>query len=498
MFMRTMLKGYRSAAAFIFLFVVASPLCSKAETLVAGYIGAEKCAACHKGEYDGWQKSGHALILRKPTDSTANGIPLPSGFSQNDISYVIGGHRWKVLFLDKKGYLITSTPAGKGKNQYNLNSKKWVDYLPGQKTPYDCGGCHTTGYSPHGHQNGLEGIVGTWQFEGVQCEGCHGPGAAHAASTKKSDIKIIKTVCVGCHGIKSLDLIQLKGVFLEPYTEENQLLKSRMKNLLCTVCHNPHLDAEKSIKQNCESCHRKASERYRESYMFQKGIICTDCHMPPAGIVATGDPKIFRGDLKSHIFAIDPRKDFPSMTVHGETVNPGYLSVDYACTPCHNIFENRQWAVSFGAVSHRIKITTNIKIMRLQMSLALLGFLSSLVALSSAFSLKQWILPSLNKKGILSIHKHAAWITFALYVFISIICIYFHFPLSAPEKVLEMGWFLIHPINGALGLIIYSGKIVAVRKFKKGWATPGLTWGIGLSVFWLVQYATAIFSFLGR
>ena len=99
---------------------------------------------------------------------------------------------------------------------------------------------------------------------------------------------------------------------------------------------------------------------------------------------------------------------------------------------------------------------------------------------------------------MLSIHKHAAWITFALYVFISIICIYFHFPLSAPKKALGMGWFLIHPINGALGVIIYGGKIVAVRKFKKGWATPGITWGIGLSVFWLLQYATAIFSYFGR
>ncbi len=52
MLMSTMLNRYRSAAAFTFPFVVASTLPDKADALEVGYIGAEKCAGCHKGEYD--------------------------------------------------------------------------------------------------------------------------------------------------------------------------------------------------------------------------------------------------------------------------------------------------------------------------------------------------------------------------------------------------------------------------------------------------------------
>ncbi len=74
-------------------------------------------------------------------------------------------------------------------------------------------------------------------------------------------------------------------------------------------------------------------------------------------------------------------------------------------------------------------------------------------------------------------------------------CIYFHFPLDKPGKALNMGWFLIHIFNGPLGLFIYAGKIIAVRKYKKGWGAQGVLWGAALFIFWLVQYGTAIFSF---
>jgi hypothetical protein len=211
------------------------------------------------------------------------------------------------LFLDAEGYLITSTSAGSGRNQYNLKSKKWVDYLPGQKVPYDCGGCHTTGYSPVGHLGGLEGITGTWEFEGVQCEACHGPGALHAATSRKEEITIDREICLQCHGTEPLDIVPVKDVFLSPYTEANQLMKSKMKDMACTDCHNPHPPSEKSIKQSCGTCHSKIAAVYGESYMYAKRVTCIDCHMPPAGAVAEGDAGTFHGDLKSHIFFIERR-----------------------------------------------------------------------------------------------------------------------------------------------------------------------------------------------
>jgi protein-arginine kinase activator protein McsA len=438
-----------------------------------------------------WKRSGHAQIFHKSSELAIKDIPLPDGYKRDDISYVIGGYRWKALFLDRNGYLITN----EGKNQYNVKSRKWVDYLPGQKVPYDCGSCHTTGFSWEGHQDGLEGLIGKWSFEGVQCEACHGPGALHASSSLKKDIKIDRNVCSQCHEVKPPDYIPLQGVFLAPYSEVNQLIKSKMKNLLCTDCHNPHSSAESSIKRTCETCHEKTSKEYKESYMSRVGVKCIDCHMPPAGFIAEGDEKIFQGDLMSHLFKIDHRKEYSVSTLDGKKINTGYLSVDYSCMRCHSVFENRQWATSFAMYAHRINVTTDIKIMRLQMVFASIGFFFALVAVLSALSLKNWLWPKANKKKMLSIHRHSTWITFAAYVFVSALCIYFHLPVDDPAKALGLGWFLIHPINGFTGLIIYGGKVLVVRKYKKGWASHGAVWGIALFVFWIIQYGTAILSF---
>ena len=483
-----------AAIVFGFLSIVVVPQLTAAAS-GNDYVGAERCAACHKKEYDEWRMSGHVQILRRPSDPTSEAVPLPEGLHREDISYIVGGFRWKALFLDKEGYLITSSASGDRKPQYLIGTKKWAAYRPGERVPYDCGKCHTTGFSPEGNQDGLEGIRGTWRFDGVQCEACHGPGAAHAASTLKSDISTDRRICAQCHSTKPADTVRLKGVFLEEYSEANQLAKGKKKTFLCTDCHNPHLSSGRLITQNCEKCHPKIAERYRESYMSRVGVGCIDCHMPPAGMIAEGDDRVFRGDLKSHLFKIDHRKEFAAVTKDGQTVNPGYLSVDYACMRCHSLYGTRQWAESFAMFAHRIKVTTDIKIMRLQMGFAFIGFLSALTALITALVVKNWLWPSLNKKRMLSLHKHSAWITFAAYVFVSSLCIYFHFPLRAPSKALAMGWFLIHPVNGAIGLLIYGGKILSVRKYKTGWKRPGLSWGIGLAVFWVIQFGTAVLAF---
>ena len=485
----------KKLALSVIFFVLFNPAVLSARPSESGYAGAEVCMGCHQKEYDQWKTSGHARIIHKPDEQGIEAIPLPAGFNRQNASYVIGGYRWKALFLDQNGYLITSTTAGQGKNQYNLKTKTWVDYFTGQKIPYNCGGCHTTGFSTEGRQNGLEGVMGTWKFEGVQCEVCHGPGALHAQSSLKTDIKTDRNICSHCHGTKPLDVIPLQGVFLAPYTEANQLMKNSMRTFTCIVCHNPHLPADKSIKRSCESCHQKTAAEYKGSYMYKLGVKCIDCHMPPAGIIAEGDAKTFDGDFKSHLFKIDHRREFPVIAKNGQRMNPGYLSVDYACMRCHSLYHNRQWAESTAMFAHKIKITTDIKIMRLQVVFAYIGFVLSLIALLSALSLKNWLLPKANKKKMLTIHRFAAWISFAVYIFISTMCIYFHTPLNNLSEMSNLGWFLIHPINGVIGLILYGGKIITVRKYKAGWKTPGLLWGVAISIFWLIQVLTVLFHF---
>ena len=158
------------------------------------YIGSEQCGSCHEEQYQKFELSGHPYKLTKiengepptfPFDDLTGGVQEPpDGYTWDDISYVIGGFGWKARFIDQKGFIITGDEDST--TQYNFANEdvgtdaSWVAYHAGEEKPYDCGSCHTTGYSPLGHQDGLEGIVGSWALPGIQCEECHGPGSLHA------------------------------------------------------------------------------------------------------------------------------------------------------------------------------------------------------------------------------------------------------------------------------------------------------------------------------
>lgn len=129
--------------------------------------------------------------IRPAKEAHTVGMALPEGYSWDDISYVIGGRRWKIRYINTEGYIVTMTGENRdvpGKNQYNMSAGGWIDYHPGETKHYDCGPCHTTGYSEAGNQDGLEGVVGTWAFPGITCEECHDPGKAHVDADGEGNI----------------------------------------------------------------------------------------------------------------------------------------------------------------------------------------------------------------------------------------------------------------------------------------------------------------------
>ncbi|MFQ5903825.1 MAG: hypothetical protein ACE5JO_09050, partial [Candidatus Binatia bacterium] len=105
-----------------------------------GYVGPQKCAQCHLAIYDGYRATGHPYKLRPVEEARLAGLPVPEGYTWDDISYVIGGFRWKSRYVGKDGYIITMTGKNrdvKGKNQYNLATGTWSNYHPGEKKPYN-------------------------------------------------------------------------------------------------------------------------------------------------------------------------------------------------------------------------------------------------------------------------------------------------------------------------------------------------------------------------
>jgi len=313
------------------------------------YVGAETCAQCHREDYDHWKASGHAHILITAEEAQLKGLPKPEYVEWEDILFVIGGHDWKARYIGKDGYIITQSADGavKGKNQFNLETEEFVDYHAGEVKPYTCGSCHTTGYSPEGNQMGLEGLVGTWAFENVQCEACHGPGG-----TMHGHIDTSAELCGSCHSRgEDMTVIPAKGGFIRHHEQYQELLQSPHKDLGCVTCHDPHKTSGLSIKATCATCHPSEAEEFAGSEMAEAGVSCEDCHMAEAtkSAVKRGT---YEGDVMTHLFRINTDPDAPQFTEDGKYAM-GYLTLPYVCLPCHSD-RDAAWAAEHAPQAHTL------------------------------------------------------------------------------------------------------------------------------------------------
>jgi predicted CXXCH cytochrome family protein len=320
------------------------------------YVGSEQCAECHAAEYAKFTLSGHPYPLTEvdgvkpeyPYDDRTGGVDdPPEGYTWEDVSYVVGGYAWKALFLDQDGYIIT---GGGSATQLNFVNEAadldggFVPYHAGEQVPYDCGSCHTTGYSPVGRQNDMAGIVGTWALEGVQCEACHGPGSLHSSDPSGHLMVLDRSnqLCADCHATGAPGEIDAAGGFTGHYVQYDELFNSKHFALQCIACHDPHassvfgdaqLNPDAGLIQRCESCHwQEEAVQNSERHL---ALSCTDCHMPPAGLSALGSSELVIGDLSSHLFSINPDPSAPQFNQDGTVAMP-YLTLEYACGHCHN------------------------------------------------------------------------------------------------------------------------------------------------------------------
>ncbi|MBU1232094.1 MAG: cytochrome c3 family protein [Proteobacteria bacterium] len=318
--------------------------------MATDYVGSEKCFECHADQFNDWQASGHPWKLRKMEKARYAKLPLPPGYSWDDISYVIGGANKKARYIDKKGYIITSAKDGKeAKTQYNIQDGSWSFYHKGEKKPYKCGPCHMTAYNPEGNQDGMEGMIGTWAEDGIGCEECHGPGAAHISEPVKTTIKIDRSVesCGKCHqrGGMGPEPLASSG-FIQHHEQINELKAGVHKDLTCLECHSPHKRAILA-KNNCAECHEEEAATYAKNIHGLQGTRCVECHMPKASKSAISVAS-YIGDVRTHIFKIntDPKAEmFKTVEEKGKksTFAQGYVTLEYACLSCH-ASRDKNWA----------------------------------------------------------------------------------------------------------------------------------------------------------
>lgn len=317
------------------------------------FVGSEACAECHQEIYDTFVRSGHPWKLNQVVDGEPPDYPFsrlpgpPEGYTWDDISYVIGGYNWKARFIDKQGYIITGD--AESTTQYNLPNEElglgdeWVAYHPGEETPYDCGACHTTGYSSQGNQDGMPGMVGTFAFGGVQCEECHGAGSLHVNNplTIRPLVDRDGEACGQCHSRGSIEEVNASDGFIQHHEQYEELFQGKHVTIDCVVCHDPHAGVVQLRQENaqttrtlCENCHYQQSQVQNVARHARFNVECIECHMPRLIKSAVGDPERFTGDIRTHLMAIDPNQ-IGQFSEDGTTAL-SQIGLDFACRSCHS------------------------------------------------------------------------------------------------------------------------------------------------------------------
>jgi hypothetical protein len=366
-----------------------------AESAYDNYVGSAVCGGCHSATYNKFINSGHPYKLtkvvngKKPLDFPFTVLPdipnnlglkdgdntlgPPAGYG--DVSYVIGGYKWKARFVDTNGYIVTGSDV-----QYNFETNAFVGYHDNETDkPYNCGKCHTTGWIPFEdggmRKDGLPGMAGNFFEGGVHCEECHGPGAAHVNNHGDPDyIELDRSseLCGRCHTRDSQNRIAVSGGLIRHHEQYDELLglhpddpgaggwgKHLRAGIGCNTCHDVHastvhsdLTGSPGVVIDCEDCHQDRilpnDNPHSQQALASQGLLsepngkilpnCVSCHMPRMSKSAVGidpvgtGPKV--GDIKSHIFKIDlsQREQF---TPDGKFALP-WLTAQFACKQCHN------------------------------------------------------------------------------------------------------------------------------------------------------------------
>lgn len=353
--MKTQLKRATFVAGTILLTLYG---CAYAER---GYVGSDTCFKCHPGQYNDFIVSGHSYKLSRAEDARNRPIPLPPGYTWDDVSYVIGGKYKKARFIDKHGFIITAAKdSSELKTQFNIEDGTWSFYHKGEKKPYDCGRCHTTGYQKEGHQDGKEGLIGTWSQPGVHCEACHGPAGDHIKSNelaKANKMMIHKEMllCGGCHIRGDKDKIPASKGFIKHHEQFNESLRgphNEANDVTCITCHDQHKSAKfkEGIRVSCGSCHDDAEKAYAKSMHGEFGVACIECHMPRASKSATKVGK-YEGDVRTHIFRIATDANTKMFTADGKFVAGDSVTLDFVCLHCHQD-KDVKWAASHAKKIH--------------------------------------------------------------------------------------------------------------------------------------------------
>ena len=311
-----------------------------------GYVGNEPCAQCHSSIYESYQRtamahaSGPAIEVLAPAEFahkpsgvdyriyaeggrawlSFNRIGDPSVRGKRQLLYYIGsGRRGRSYLFETDGFLFES-PV----NWY-ADARVW-DMTPGYQAASEmplnlpahtgCLRCHVSGMQPPVNGTANRYPEPAFTQNGVVCESCHGPGAAHVAggaivNPAKLTPARRDEVCMQCH-LEGKAAIERPGRHLYEFRpgealgeyvryfvfdagqgagfgavsqvealSQSTCRKKSGEGMSCMSCHDPHQSPTKKdrvayYRGKCLVCHGATfGARHNINHAD-----CTECHMP--------------------------------------------------------------------------------------------------------------------------------------------------------------------------------------------------------------------------
>lgn len=284
------------------------------------FVGPKKCGECHPAQYDQWQRSRHAKVVRFPNEMSevggAEGLKkpmynspstiLPLGIYPDDVYAVIGTPRTKYGFIDRwlvrgtyhvqDGNLsdLTGTMVAGG-NQFSRlwsehitpdMAKKIAEFSPGFPTKMeDFAHSRSTVWGTNSYGSKYAETM-MFQPASSYCEVCHSFKFdfkskedfynAIGDAKKLREHTISQGIsCEECHGAGA-HLYGARGAGMPSNCErchQRFAYQDDEKN------PNPRKPFNVYFKSSCPACGTEGSQMY-SSLHYDKGMRCTTCHDP--------------------------------------------------------------------------------------------------------------------------------------------------------------------------------------------------------------------------
>ena len=275
-----------------------------ASPLWAQYVGSQACAECHPGQFASQSKTGHAraLALAPP------GSPGRWAFGAGEKATTYVSQKDQNTYVEHGLTYYAGTRAfGPTPGHQGSEDRSYPTFEPGASIPR-CFRCHSTGQPSLGPGFSIQP-----RENGVRCEACHGPGAAHVESggapgtirnPKNLNAVELNGLCGACHRKPAEPGEQSEGRVAvglrfdwsntwntrhQPiYLSQSACFRNSGGTLSCLTCHDPHAPIAReaaSYDRRCLSCH--PGVRHQSVAAADR---CTTCHMPS---VQTATPLSF-------------------------------------------------------------------------------------------------------------------------------------------------------------------------------------------------------------